>query len=343
MQPQDARGDGEGAGLAEDLRHDLLAHVVGFRDTRHQDRDRDRQQQRRDLRDQPVADREERIGAARIRDRHAVLRGADDDAAEQIDEHDQYAGDRVAAHELAGAIHRTVEIRLLAHLLPAHDRVGLGDEAGVQIGIDGHLPPRHGVQGEARAHLGNSAGALGDDDEIDDHQYREHHHADGIVAADDELSERGDHMAGRVRAGVAPDQHDAGRSDVQPQPQQRRAEQHGRKAGELERAPHIDHRKENDQRQRDVEGEQHIQDECRQRQHHHGEHDHDEHRHAETVARELRHHLHESAPVHTSAYSSPSLGSGRARRAARVGFRVRILKTYESTCATARYRPAGIS
>ena len=321
------RGHGERAGLPEDLGHDLLAHVVRFRHARHQDRDRHRQEQRRDLRDQAVADGEERVGAARIRDRHAVLGGADDDAAEQVDEHDQYAGDGVAAHEFAGAVHRAVEVRLLAHLLPAHDRVGLGDEAGVQIGVDGHLPAGHRVQGEPRTHLGDAPGALGDDDEVDDHQDREHHHADGVIAAHHELPERRDHVAGRVRAGVAPDQHHPGRGDVEPEPQERRPEQHRRKARELERSPHVDHCKQDDQRQRDVEGEQHVQEERRQRQHHHGEHDHDEHRHAQAVAREFRHHASEGAGVHTSAYSSPSLGSGRARRAARVGFRVRIRKT----------------
>ena len=180
-------------------------------------------QQRRNLRHQAVADGEQRVGAARIGERHPVLRGADDDAAEQVDEHDQYAGDGVAAHEFAGAVHRAVEVRLLAHLLPAYDRIGLGDDAGVQIGVDGHLPAGHRVQGEPRAHFGDAPGALGDDDEVDDHQHREHHHADGVIAADHELPEGRDHVARGVSARVALDQHDARRGDVEPEPQQRRA------------------------------------------------------------------------------------------------------------------------
>ena len=44
-----------------------------------------------------------------------------------------------------------------------------------------------------------------------------------------------------------------------------------------------------------------------------------------------------------SRYSSPTLRIGRATRAAMVGFKVRTLKMYDSTCATATYSPLGIS
>ncbi len=149
-QGQYAAGDPQRSGLTQHLRHDLLAHVVRTRNARNQNGDGDRQQQRRNLRDQPVADGQQRIGAAGIGERHAVLRRADDGAAEQIDEHDQDAGDGVAAHELAGAVHRAVEVGLLAHFLPADDGISLRDDAGVQIGVDRHLPAGHRVQGEAR-------------------------------------------------------------------------------------------------------------------------------------------------------------------------------------------------
>ncbi len=260
-----------------------------------------------------------------IGQRHAVLHGADEHAAEHIDEHDEDAGDRIAAHEFARAVHGTVEIRLLAHLLAAHDRLGLRDDAGVQIGVDRHLPAGHRVQGEACAHLGDAPRALGDHDEVDDHEHREHHQAHGVVAADHELAEGRDHMAGGMRAGVAADEHDAGGGDVETEPQQRSAEQHGREARELERAAHVDHPEQDHQRQRDVEREQDVEQKRRQRQHHHGEDHHDEERHAQSVARELSPGCRPGG-VHTSAYSGPSFGSGRAMRAAAVGFKVRTRK-----------------
>ena len=218
-----------------------------------------------------------------------MLRGADDGSAEQIDEYDEYSGDGIAAHELAGAVHRTVEVRLLAHLLPAHDGLGLSDDARIQIGIDRHLPARHGIQGEPGADFRDAAGALGDDDEVDDHEHGEHHHADGVVAADDELAERRDDVARGMGAGMALDEHDARRGDVQAEAQQRRAEKNRRKGRKFQRAPHVDHGQQDDERQRDVEGEEHVQKERRQRQHHHGEHHHHQHRHAQAVAREFAH------------------------------------------------------
>jgi len=222
-----------------------------------------------------------------IGQRHTMLHGADQDAAEHIDEHDQDAGDGVAAHEFARAVHRAVEIGFLAHLLAAHDRLGLRDDAGVQVGVDRHLPAGHRVQGKACAHLRDAARALGDHDEVDDHEHREHHHAHGVVAADHELTEGGDHVAGGVRAGVAPDEDDASGGDVQTEPQERRTQQHGGEARELERAAHVDHPEQDHQRQGDVEREQDVEQKRRQRQHHHGEDHHDEDRHAQAVAGEL--------------------------------------------------------
>ncbi len=178
-----------------------------------------------------------------------MLCRADDGAAEQIDEHDQDAGDGIAANELAGTVHRAVEVAFLANFLPADDGFGLRDDSRVQIGVDRHLPAGHRVQGEARTDFRDASGTLGDHDEIDDHQHREHHHAHGIVAADDEVAEGGNHMARGLRAGMSVDEHDAGRGDVQPQAQQRGSEQHGWKGRELERPPHVDHRQQDHQRQ----------------------------------------------------------------------------------------------
>ena len=76
----------------------------------------------------------------------------------------------------------------------------LGDQAGVQVGVDAHLLARHGVQGEAGGHLGHAPGAVGDDDELDDHQDQEDDDADHVVAADHEVAEGVDDLAGVGRA-----------------------------------------------------------------------------------------------------------------------------------------------
>ena len=77
----------------------------------------DRHDQRRDLADQAVADRQHGVGRAGLSDRHAHLGGADDDAADHVDEGDQEARHRVAAHELGGAVHRAEEVRFVLQLL----------------------------------------------------------------------------------------------------------------------------------------------------------------------------------------------------------------------------------
>ena len=67
-----------------------------------------------------------------------------------------------------------------------------------------HLLAGHGVEGEPGADLGDALGALGDDDELDDGDDQEDHHADDQVAADHELAEGVDDLAGvGLRAGSA--------------------------------------------------------------------------------------------------------------------------------------------
>ena len=99
-----------------------------------------------------------------------ILEHADGEAADDIDEGDDDAGDGVAADELAGTVHGAVEFGLLGELRRRARASFSSINAGVQIGIDAHLLAGHGIQGEAGGHFGDAAGALGDDHEIDDHQ-----------------------------------------------------------------------------------------------------------------------------------------------------------------------------
>ena len=213
-----------------------------------------------------------------LRGAQAVLRDADDEAADEVDGEDQQTGHCVAAHVLAGAVHGAEELRLFADFGAAPLGFLLVDQSGIQVGVDRHLLARHRVEREARADLGNALGAFRDDDEVDDDEDREHDQSDREVAADEEVAERLDHRAGRARAGVAVHQHDARRCDVQRQSQQGRDQQHRRKRREVERLDHLRGDQHHHQRDRDVDREQHIERERRQRQHHHRQHEQDHER-----------------------------------------------------------------
>ena len=199
----------------------------------------------------------------------------------------QDAGDGVAAHELAGAVHRAVEVGFLRDLVAPRDGLLLRDQPGVQVGVDRHLLAGHRVQREARRDFRDAAGALRHDHEVDDDEDHEHDDADGVVAADHEVAERLDDAAGGVRARVAVQQHDARRGDVQREPQQRDAEQHRRKHREVERPRHVDHGEHDHERQRDVEREERVEQQRRQRHDDHREQRDDEQRHAEPHAADV--------------------------------------------------------
>ena len=64
-------------------------------------------------------------------------------------------------------------------------RLGLVDEAGVEVGVDGHLLAGHGVEGEPCGDFRDAGGALGDDDELDDDEDREDDKADEWRVAGD--------------------------------------------------------------------------------------------------------------------------------------------------------------
>ena len=206
------------------------------------------------------------------------MQHADDQAADDVDQQDDDAGHGIAAHELAGTIHRPVEIRLLGDFGTAFARDILTDQSRVQIGIDRHLLARHRVQRETRAYFGNPARALGDHDKIDHHQDREHHDADGIIAAHQKMPERLDHLPRRIGAGMPFQQYHAGRSDVQRQTQQGGDQQYGWKGGKIECPGGVHADQQYHHGDRDVESEQNIQQKRRQRQHHHRQYHHDQDR-----------------------------------------------------------------
>ena len=131
--------------------------------------------------------------------RHAVPEGRDENAAEDVDGRDDEARDRVAAYELRGTVHGAEERAFLFELTPAPLRFALIDQAGRQIGVDGHLLAGNAVECESGADLGDARGTLRDDDEVHRQEDDEHHDTDDEVTAHDELGETGNDVA-RARA-----------------------------------------------------------------------------------------------------------------------------------------------
>jgi hypothetical protein len=195
----------------------------------------ERDDEGRNLGHQAVADRElgEDVGCGGEGER--VPGDPDDDAAEDVHCEDDEARDRVAADEFRRAVHRAEEGAFLLELAPARLRHLLVDEAGREVGVDRHLLSRNGVEGEARADLGDAGRALGDDEEVDRHQDEKDDDADDEIAAHHQPGEAADDVARRGRPLLAAREDEPGGGDVEREPQDRRHEQHGRKGRELER------------------------------------------------------------------------------------------------------------
>ncbi len=271
------RRDHEGARLSEQLAADVLADIgrqtVLGRDARDDHARADRDEQRRDLCDQAVADGQDRVLLERVARRHAALQHADQQAAEQVDRHDDQAGDRVALDELHRAVHRTVELALLLDDATAAARLVHVDHAGAHVAVDRHLLAGHGVQREARPDLGHPFGALGDHDELHDRQDHEHDQADDQVAADDEVAE-GLHDVPGIRL----EQDQARRRDRQADAEQRRHQQHGGERGERQRRRDVHRHHQQDGGEAHVDRDQRVHQRQRQRQDHHEDDCHDDER-----------------------------------------------------------------
>ena len=119
QQKQQAGGHAERLRVAAELAEQRLVGRAGDAGLGDDDAGGGRDDQRRDLRDQAVADGQQGVGVGGVAEAHAVLADADDDAADDVDEGDDQAGDGVAAHELGGAVHRAEEAAFLLQLLAA--------------------------------------------------------------------------------------------------------------------------------------------------------------------------------------------------------------------------------
>ena len=125
---------------------------------------------------------------------------AQEQAAADIDQQDDDAGDGIAANEPARPIHGPEEVRLAINLIAAPVGLVLVDQAGMQVGIDGHLPPRQPIEREPRGHFADAGRPLGDHHKLDHDQDREQDHADDHLVAGHERAKRPDHAPRRLGA-----------------------------------------------------------------------------------------------------------------------------------------------
>ncbi len=223
-----------------------------------------RQNERRNLRDEPVADGQEPVALERVADAHPPLRDADREAAEDVDGRDDERRDDVPLHELHRAIHRAVELALARQSPAPLPRLVPVERAGADLRVDGHLLAGHRVEHEARGDLGDPLAPLRDDDELDDREDEEHDAADDVVPPHDERPERVDDLA---RVGL--EQDEARRGDVEAESVQRREQEKGRERRDGERVGRV----EDDQQDRHGAGEvgrdEDVEQPGRQRHDHH--------------------------------------------------------------------------
>ncbi|MCY1514201.1 hypothetical protein D9M68_487320 [compost metagenome] len=237
----DRGGDQQRARLGQHLRADVLAHVGGAvagLHPGHDDARADGDEQRGDLRDEAVADRQDGIDLHRFAGAEVALHGADEDTAKQVHRHDDQPGNGIAFDELHGAVHGAVQLAFLFDDGSALAGLVHVDGAGAQVGVDRHLLAGHGVERKARGHFGHPLGALGDHDELHDGQDQEDDQAHDEVAAHDEITEGFDDVPR-----VALQQDQAGGGDGNAQAEQRGDQQHGgeRRERQRRRQVHGDH------------------------------------------------------------------------------------------------------
>ena len=270
--------------IAGKLLHQRLVGGAADAGLRDQQARRGGDDQRRHLRDQAVADGQQRIGARGFAEAQALLGDADDDAADDVDEDDQQARDRVAAHEFRGTVHRAEEAAFVFQRLAALLGDLLVDQAGGKIGVDRHLLARHGVEVEARGDFGDAPRTLGDDDEVHDHQNGEDDNSDHEITAHHEIAEGFDDVAGGIGALMAARQDQPRRGQVERQPQHGRDQQDGRERREFQRRLDEQRRHQDQDRQRDRDRQKQIEHDRGQRQDQHHQDGEDAERQREVAA-----------------------------------------------------------
>ena len=155
-----------------------------------------------------------------------MLEHTNGQAANQVDQQNQYARNGVTADKFGSTVHGTEEVGFLGQLGTAFLCCGLVDHARIQVGVDRHLFARHRVQGKTCVHFRNTARTFGHHDKVNDHQNTKDDETHHIVTGNHKLTKRRHHFARSFVACVAVDQDHPGRRHVQRQAQHRGKQQY---------------------------------------------------------------------------------------------------------------------
>src|SRR5690606_26423037 len=164
----DGRRTEEDVGVRKQLIDHLLADVLFVGHARHHHTGGGGDDQGRNLCNQAVTNGQQRIDFGRLTEGKTMLTHTNNQTADDVDDHHQQPSDGVAPYKLAGAIHGPIELGFLSDFLTAAASFVFTNEAGIEVGVDGHLLAGHGIQCEACAHFGDSPRTLGDHHKVDD-------------------------------------------------------------------------------------------------------------------------------------------------------------------------------
>ena len=176
---------------------------------------RERNNKRRDLRHEAVADRKLHEHIGRGDKLHLMPEHADNDPAKGIYGGNDEAGNRVAAYEFRRTVHGAEKSALLLQLAPSRGRLLFVDDARREIGVDRHLLAGDGVQCKPRANLGNPGCAFGDNEKVHGDDNGEDDNANDKIPAHDEVRKPGDNVAGSGMALGAVGKDQPGGRDIQ--------------------------------------------------------------------------------------------------------------------------------
>ena len=213
------------------------------------------------MRNQAITNGQQRVARERLGETHTPLRHADGKTTHDINHGDDYRRDGIASNKLRSTVHGSVKVGLLLHLTPAGSRLLFINDPCAQLGIDGHLLARHGIQGKPGCHFSDAASALGDDHEVDDHQDGEDDDAHHVIATDNKVTKGLDNVSG-----ITGDEDQPSGGHIESQPEQGDEEQQRRKHGELRRIFSVKDDQQDEQRRSDADRQEQIQQQRRHRQ-----------------------------------------------------------------------------
>ena len=217
--------------LAHHLRRETVCGARGA-NTGHRDGRARGEQQRRDLRDKPIANRQRGVLVDRDREALAVPQETEERAGNEVDESDEEPHERVSADKADGAIHRPLPVRLIEQRRPPAVEFGRVEPARLRLLVDGEHAHGERVEGKAGGHLCNAGAPLVDDHPLHQRDHRVEEQAYRPRAIRQEPSHRLHH-----HTGITTRKDEPRRGDVEREPEEGTEQEQRGQRGNLRGAP----------------------------------------------------------------------------------------------------------